>query len=219
MNKTYIATEVQRILDLHPFLATPAFKTSTIGAQISQLARSLHTAHAAGDRRIAMQIFWWPEAKGQTLDEVLATPFSADAALLTVSREHGFLNWAAVQELGDQALDVPFEQALDAMVAADIEALDRLLTATPKLATAQSKLGHQATLLHYLGANGVESHRQQTPMNAVEMARLLISKGADRRAQANMYGGGQTAFDLASTSAHPHRAGIGAALNQLLEPV
>ena len=30
---------------------------------------------------------------------------------------------------------------------------------------------HRATLLHYVGANGVEAYRQKTPPNATEIAR------------------------------------------------
>jgi len=37
---------------------------------------------------------------------------------------------------------------------------------------------HHATLLHYVGANGIESFRQKTPANAVDIARLLLDAGA-----------------------------------------
>jgi len=42
--------------------------------------------------------------------------------------------------------------------------------------------------------------------------------GASKQAQANMYGGGQTPLALASTSAHPYKAGISDALNRVLQP-
>ena len=71
-------------------------------------------------------------------------------------------------------------------------------------------------MLHYLGANGVESHRQKTPRNAVEIARLLIDRGADIEAEADMYGGGQTTLALVQTSAHPAAPGVADALCTLL---
>src|SRR5687767_9692458 len=44
------------------------------------------------------------------------------------------------------------------------------------------------TLLHYLGANGVEPFRQHTPKNAVEIVAVLLDAGADVNAEAQMYG-------------------------------
>ena len=48
---------------------------------------------------------------------------------------------------------------------------------------------YAATLLHYVGANGVEGYRQQSPPNAVAIARLLLDAGAEVDAFAGMYGG------------------------------
>jgi len=63
------------------------------------------------------------------------------------------------------------------------------------------------SLLHYIGANGVESYRQITPMNAAEIVKTLIDAGADVNAPANMYGG-STPLELVLSSAHPHNAGV-----------
>ena len=94
------------------------------------------------------------------------------------------------------------------MVTGDLATLGALLEARPDLVRARSAYGHGATLLHYLGANGVETYRQRTPLNAAEVARLLIARGAEVGAAAAMYGGGQTALDLLVTSAHPAEAGV-----------
>ena len=50
------------------------------------------------------------------------------------------------------------------------------------------------------------------------LARLLLDRGADLLAEAQMYGGGQTALALASTSAHPHKAGVAPELLGVLAP-
>ena len=131
-----------------------------------------------------------------------------------MSREYGFHDWCEVAALGDKTTSSEFELALDDIVAGHLEALRARLKANPKLATERSAYGHGSTLLHYLGANGVETHRQKTPTNAASIARLLIDSGADVRSEARMYGGGQTAYMLAATSAHPQNAGI---LDGLLE--
>ncbi len=215
--RVYIAPEVAGIDALHPYLADEAFRAASIRAQIEQQAQTVHVAHSAGDSRIRMHVMcWWPGARGKTPDEVMAGLFSHDDALLTLSREYGFADWEAVRALGDTRADAVFEGALDAMLAGESAALKALLQAHPALVTARSRFGHRATLLHYIGANGVESHRQRTPRNAAEIAELLIEYGADRSAKAQMYGGGQTPHALASTSAHPYNAGVSDALNAVL---
>ena len=61
----------------------------------------------------------------------------------------------------------------------------------PGLIRAHSTRRHQATLLHYVSANGVEGYRQKTPNNIVPIADLLLKSGADVNAIADIYGGSQ----------------------------
>ena len=97
---------------------------------------------------------------------------------------------------------------MDAVVTGDLPALTEILDVRPELVRARSCYGHGATLLHYLGANGVETYRQRTPMNAAAVAGFLIDRGAAVAAEANVYGGGQTTLALLLTSAHPAEAGV-----------
>lgn len=215
----YVSTEVAEVQALHPDVARPAFRQRSIRDQIRGQAATLSAGHRAGDRRIAMQVMsWWPGARGRSLQEVLGGPFSDEDARNTVSREYGFADWAEVEALGNRTPDARFEQALDHVLAGDVAQLRMALQAHPSLSSARSTYGHRATLLHYLGANGVESHRQVTPLLAVEIAELLLAHGADKAATAGMYGGGQTAHDLARTSAHPRDAGVAEALTAVLRP-
>ena len=161
---------------------------------------------------------WWPPALGQSMDDILASDFAEDDARLAIAREHGFPDWASVAALGDARLDPAFEAAVDVLMAGDALGLGNALEEKPTLNSATSAYGHQATLLHYIAANGVESHRQVTPLNAATLAQMLIDAGADRSAHANMYGGGQTPLALAATSAHPAEAGVADALCQVLRP-
>jgi ankyrin repeat protein len=66
---------------------------------------------------------------------------------------------------------------------------------------------HHSTLLHYVGANGVEGFRQRTPKNAVQVAEVLLDAGAEVDAMADMYGGATT-VGLVATSCHPRDAGV-----------
>jgi ankyrin repeat protein len=66
---------------------------------------------------------------------------------------------------------------------------------------------HHATLLNYVGANGVEDFRQKTPSNAVDIAETLLKAGAAVDAMGDMYRG-TTTLGLVATSIHPLKAGL-----------
>lgn len=100
-----------------------------------------------------------------------------------------------------------FEEAADAIVNGDAAILRGLLHSDPGLIRVRSVRDHRATLLCYVGANGVEDFRQKTPPNIVEIARILIDAGAEIDALADIYGK-STAFGLAATSVHPVHAGV-----------
>lgn len=140
----------------------------------------------------------------------------ADARAI-IAREHYFANWddvaAYLHALRQPESPVArFEAAVEAIVTGDTAALRRLLRTHPDLLRARSTRTHHSTLLHYVGANGVESFHQKTPQNAVEIAELLLEAGADVDAPADMYGGGSTTLGLVATSIHPAQAGVQEAL-------
>ena len=96
-------------------------------------------------------------------------PQVADAQFF-VARAHGFESWPRfskhLQALERrQSPDARFEAAADAIVSGDIRTLEKLLEEDPGLISARSRRAHNATLLHYVAANGVESFRQKTPLN------------------------------------------------------
>jgi ankyrin repeat protein len=101
-----------------------------------------------------------------------------------------------------------YEQAVTAIVTGDEGALTDLLRAHPELVKERSAAAHQATLLHYVGANGVE--RQSSPKNAPIIARMLLEAGADPDAVAPVYPepSCNTTLCLVVTSLHPWQAGV-----------
>src|SRR5215813_4689452 len=109
-----------------------------------------------------------------------------------------------------------FEITVDAVVTGNVAELRRLLAEEPTLVKARSARAHRATLLNYVGANGVEEERQKTPPNVLEVAKILLAAGAEVDAEANLYGGECTTLGLAATSVHPWRAGLQNELLQLL---
>ena len=75
---------------------------------------------------------------------------------------------------------------------------------------------HHATLLHYIAANGVEGMRQRTPVNALDIARLLLDTGSDPNALADMYDARCTTLSMLVSSSPPAEAGLQVPLAELL---
>jgi len=149
----------------------------------------------------------------------LAPDYSAGDARSIIVQNHCFENWghfasyAAALKDGQSAV-ARFERAVDAIVAGEAHALEKLLRDDPDLIRARSARKHRSMLLHYLAANGVEGHRQRTPKNAVQIAEMLLHAGAEADAVADMYGGGCTTLGLVATSIHPKAAGV---LHELID--
>src|SRR5436190_2935264 len=144
----------------------------------------------------------------------------ADAQLV-IAREHGFESWPRfakhIEGLTRQNSPVSrFESAVDAIVTGDVAKLNQLLGKDPELVRERSTFLHHATLLHYVGANGVENYRQKTPKNAVQVAEVLLRAGADVNAVADIYGGSDS-LGLAATSVFPFLTGVQDALIDIVK--
>lgn len=144
----------------------------------------------------------------------------ADAQFV-IARSHGFESWRKFSKHLDglsqkRSVVAKFETAADAICNGDIKTLKRLLAEQPQLIHSRSTREHNATLLHYVSANGVEGYRQKTPKNIVEIAEVLLKAGADVNAEADVYGGGATTLGLVATSVHPFLAGVQNPLMQIL---
>ena len=105
-----------------------------------------------------------------------------------------------------------FEEAVDAVISGDIETLKSLLRRGSDLIRLRSSRAHRAMLIHYVAANGVEDERQSTPVNAVDVANVLIDAGAEIDATFLDGGSGTTPLVSLVTSFHPHKAGVAAEL-------
>ena len=143
----------------------------------------------------------------------LAPSYTEADARAIIAREHHVAGWAAWSALAAARADpaspvARFEAAVDAIVSGDLATLQRLLRADPTLVRARSTRLHGSTLLHYVGANGVEGFRQRTPPNIVAIAAALLDAGADIDAVAGIYGGGSRTLMLVATSVHPMVAGV-----------
>jgi len=189
--------------------------------QYRQQARALFDALGAGDNDAAWCFKWQhPRFRGKGVDEVRAAALGLADAELVVAQEYGFATWAALVAFIEAVEHDPavqrFESAADAVVSGDVVRLGDMLREDPALIHARSTRRHHATLLHYVGANGVEGIRQATPVNAVEVAKLLLDAGAEVDALADMYDHKCTTMSMLVSSSHPAQAGLQGALAETL---
>lgn len=190
--------------------------------QAKDLVRLLKSGDAEAVRRVRRfhpHFSRTPESAARSGLKARTLFVLADAQLI-LAREHGFDSWPKfakhIAALNQKDSPVPaFELAADAIASGDVPTLRRLLHENPRLIHERSTRTHRATLLHYIGANGVEDYRQKTPQNAVEVLKVLLEAGAEVDATAGMYGR-DTALGLVATSIHPLRAGVQEALMEAL---
>jgi ankyrin repeat protein len=184
-------------------------------------AESLYTLLHAGDYAAAWRFKWeHPRFRGKSVSDVRAAKLDLSDAQLVTAHEYAFDNWSALAEFTDAVShDGPvaqFEAAVEAVVDGNAAELGLMLRENPDLIRARSTRRHHATLLHYVAANGVESQRQKTPANAVEVARMLLDAGAEVDALADMYDNKCTTMSMLVSSCHPDKAGLQIALAELL---
>jgi hypothetical protein len=105
-------------------------------------------------------------------------------AQFVLARAHGFASWPVMVKHFDGLARASspvsaFEAAVDAIVGGDQATLAYLLREHPELIRARSTREHQATLLHYVSANGVEGYRQR-PLPMPSRSRACSSTAAPR---------------------------------------
>lgn len=185
------------------------------------VATDLLTRAKSGEEA-AITVFKWGLARfeGRPVADVDPEALRLDESRAVVARRAGFPSWRElalfIHRVDSEAPLRRFELAADAVVGGKVDELAKLIESDPTLVQERSRREHRSTLLHYVGANGVELDRQLTPPNIVDVARTLLDAGADVNAEAAMYGGGCDALTLVVTSTHPAEAGVQAPLACLL---
>jgi hypothetical protein len=205
----FVSEPVSHVLHLYDGLVDEAAWDRTARQQIETLAGRLLHGHHTRLPGAAVELHnWLPGAAGRSTQELFDLSLSIDDALETESRAHGFSGWKAAACEGQRRGDAVLERAVEDLLRGDLSALAAALAGAPDLVARRSHYGHRATLLHYLAANGVETYRQRVPRNALKIALLLLQRGADPLATANMYGANRTTRGMLISSSHPSEAGV-----------
>jgi ankyrin repeat protein len=161
-------------------------------------------------------------------DDIRKTPLALEDAQLALARWYDFEDWPELTRYAEamtrrESPAYEFECAVEAVINGDLPGLSAQLEARPELIRDRSTRvthfdppRHQAMLLHYLAANGVEGYRQKSPANAVEIAKTLLEAGAEPDALVWAYGGECTTMALLVSSSPPHDAGVQVPLVHML---
>jgi len=184
-------------------------------------AQRLYDALRAGDENARWNFKWMhPRYRGKSVADVDPSSLTLADARLVVAQEYAFSKWDDLAKFTDAVTrDGPiatFETAVDAVVDGDLAKLQAMLAEHPELPHARSTRRHHATLLHYIGANGVEGVRQKTPPNALAVLQALLEAGAEPDAVADLYDSKCTTMSMLVTSVQPARAGLQAPLAEML---
>ena len=213
--KVYIHSHVQQVYQLHEDIIGRRDDFKTVSELLTAFSENLFEKFKDGHSATTIEISnYHPKFLGHSTEDLMQIPFSMDEAKTTICNEYGFKSWDDITD--SRILNKPFEKAVDHLLDGDLEALMTQLNDHPDLLRTKSSFGHQATLLHYAGSNGVELWRQKVPLNLPEIVDQLIKSGASKNATANFYGGQYDTLALAATSAHPKGAGILAELEKAL---
>lgn len=211
----YAHQKIQDLRRLYEGIRTSYPKPLSIKERLSLFAETLWATYQKGNDVILSEINnYHPKYLSKSWEDIKSIGFEKEDAFDTLSYEYGFSNWASIT---DAPLNIPFERAVDAILDGDQTSLNKLLVEDPTLVNTHSSFGHQATLLHYLGNNGVELYRQVIPANISELLTYLIQAGADPMATMKVYGGDFKMIDLFMTSVHPKKMDIVASFQQTYE--
>ncbi len=149
-----------------------------------------------------------PKHAGKSEDEIFALSLERADFESTINHVIGMGS--------EKTIDPEFEQAVNVMLAGDLDEFKSIIRANPLLVRKRSSFVHEATLLHYAGSNGVEIWRQVVPTNLPEIVHFLLDMGADVQAKMKVYNSYYDVLSLAETSAHPHDADVREELLQAL---
>jgi ankyrin repeat protein len=202
--------QIVRASDRVPAAAWKTAEDAIVAGDVAMLERVLRE-HGGRLHKQRPQSWW---------NNTLTPSYDAGDARAIIARTHHFKSFedfdAFTKAIADKASPVArFEAAADAIISGDLSTLQQLLHDHPDLIRERSIRVHHSTLLHYVGANGIEAFRQHTPPNAVTIAETLLDAGAEVDAVADMYRG-STTLGLVATSLHPKRAGVQQALIERL---
>ena len=190
-------------------------------------ARDLLKGHAAGNRGVAQRIREFsPRLRGATDEDIFSATLKLSEAQLIIAREYGFRSWARLKEHVQspelasrlfiphhERIDDPvFRRAVALIDEGDANGLRQLLKEHPRLVHQRLDFEgwnyfHRPALLEFIAENPIR--RGTLPENIVEVAKVILDAGPDRRSR-------EDALALVATGSVPLETGAVIPLIELL---
>jgi hypothetical protein len=205
MAKVYISQSVKKARSLYGSHLKQVTQQTKIIDWLKATVDILWEGFKNADTNVVVEISnFHPSLIGANHEAVFSSNINYEDLEAVVLEEYGFISWDEAKSAGN--FDPVFEQAVSMVLTGDLDSIQRLLSKHSILINQASKFGHEANLVQYLAANGVEIWRQYVSQNVLEMMDLLIENGADPDAKNNIYGG-STLRSLIETSDHTFQSG------------
>lgn len=217
MTKISISEHVSMVRELHSRTFSLLNSEISVRDFLRELVGNLYDAFIEGDMNATIELRnYHPKCIGLSSSHILDHSLDLRDFELTIINEFGYANPMSLRTNSDNT-SPKFEKAVEHVVNGRLDALNELISMHPELVRQRSPFGHRATLLHYVGCNGVEIFRQIVPQNICDIALLLIAKGSEKSAKANFYGNTYDTLALAASSSHLDSAGVKNKITEILK--
>jgi len=218
LKEIYISDHVKQIQALYKPIIENLSTYQTLKKQLKAFLVIAFDSYKAGDLMYAIEFSnHHPSWLGKYKQVIAHKNHSWADFELSIARAYGFKNWDEVISNGNQRFDKDFEQAITLLIHGDNIALEEILHHRPDLLHTKSIYGHQASLIHYVGSNGIEIWRQQVPKNLPLILKRLLNLGSHPNPENKIYGNGSDLIGLIESSDHPYKAGITKELVEILQ--
>lgn len=205
----YISGHVQQIQTLYKPIIENLSSYPTLKKQLKAFLSIAFDSYKAGELTYAIEFSnHHPNWLGKYEEIIAHKNHSWEDFELVIARGYGFKNWDEVTSNGNQSFDIDFENAITFLIHGDINELQSLIDNQPTVLQTKSIYGHRASLIHYIGSNGLEIWRQQVPMNLPSILRMLLNAGSHSDPKNKIYGNGSHLIDLIESSDHPNKTGF-----------
>ena len=147
MAEVYIDETVRKVRALHQSTLSLDKSTIGIGEFLALQARTILTAHQAGDTAVKFHLACWCSPLiAKSTEEIMQFPLKIEHVQQTIAAEHGFTNWTEVETHHSTAFDLQFESCIDSMLDGDIQSLVNTINAKPSIVSQRSQYG--LSLIH-----------------------------------------------------------------------
>lgn len=200
--QSYISKDVQAVKNILPKIAVNYIEMDTVQSIYEYILSQLQIVSSASS--FGLEVLFrnhFPSYTTLSTIEKSHHKKEIKSLQLVTARSLGFKDTSHYKKTADKVIDKNLDKAIHFLLSGNIDNLKKIITQLPHILSLQSRLGHHASLIHYIGSNGIEIWKQKIPANIDQILSMLLQLGADPNYNNNIYGGSDL-MSLIKTSAH-----------------